>query len=896
VPLLGPSNARAQSTAPEAPAPLDDASFRQGLRQRGLDRWLQQYEADTPPADSIEAVLRQREQLLAEAGHAPTAAEHAAALSKAEAVLASLIAEHPADGRRLAWQLELAGDVLEREGQGPFDTLLLYDLPGRERRQAVELSRRGMETLDRLRSDLRAEWKRLESLDESAVEQSAARMQELERIDSQSAMLRAWAGLYAAFADADATRRRRAAAELFVEVAERRGWTEASAAPLQRCSALMLAGVAARLGGRFDEATACTREFLTALKALPRAEDRDRFRTASLLAVVEQIRTLRDSGKLDAAGEAFKAAQDWAARNRSDDLQAALAVALAGAGLEAQPPDVRTSSSAPASRPADGPWLTPAVAAALRPIAARSPAWRDGLYAALAGAIDGETAGDRGGFELQLIAGAAVSNAAGAAKAESSGAFARLERLLPVMQAAAVAAGAPDDVRGEVLFLIGKAHFILGQSEEAVAALGDLSKRYPNHDRASGASEAACSIAQSWWQGTKGESREARQAFIRAAQALRQRRPESLAAGAQYLVALALEQDGQLDAAADAYAAVPRDEPQRLRAVLGRARALENAVLREIASPTADATHVRASTAHALQVAREAADSAEIRAAAGPERCLAADIVLVLANLLNGPVVQQPGECLQVLTGFERRFSDCPAAIGPALRERIIALRQLSRLAEARQVVDQFLRADSASAGPVMANLLQAMRHEVDAAYDRGEAQAARDVAAEAAELARILLEWAAAQPSRLSALEQATVRTWQAWSVLESGDAEAALRTFDVLAALGIDVIPAGTALRIEIQLGRAECLLVLSKPAEALPLFSDAWQRAPERSQLWWRALVGSLTCHERLGSNREEIRQSIRQQRRLSPELGGPRWKRALEAIETGSAPPATSTSRP
>jgi hypothetical protein len=35
--------------------------------------------------------------------------------------------------------------------------------------------------------------------------------------------------------------------------------------------------------------------------------------------------------------------------------------------------------------------------------------------------------------------------------------------------------------------------------------------------------------------------------------------------------------------------------------------------------------------------------------------------------------------------------------------------------------------------------------------------------------------------------------------------------------------------------------------------------------------------------LGSDAEEIVQAIRQRRYLSPELGSPRWKRRLDALE-------------
>ena len=46
---------------------LDESAFRDGLRQRGLTDWLEQYLSDTPPVDEIDAQLRRRESLLDQA-------------------------------------------------------------------------------------------------------------------------------------------------------------------------------------------------------------------------------------------------------------------------------------------------------------------------------------------------------------------------------------------------------------------------------------------------------------------------------------------------------------------------------------------------------------------------------------------------------------------------------------------------------------------------------------------------------------------------------------------------------------------------------------------------------------------------------------------------------------
>jgi len=62
----------------------------------------------------------------------------------------------------------------------------------------------------------------------------------------------------------------------------------------------------------------------------------------------------------------------------------------------------------------------------------------------------------------------------------------------------------------------------------------------------------------------------------------------------------------------------------------------------------------------------------------------------------------------------------------------------------------------------------------------------------------------------------------------------------------------PAEASRHGEITLGEADCFLALDRAADALPLFTEAWQQSPEHSPNWWRAYVGSLTCHHRLGSD--------------------------------------------
>jgi hypothetical protein len=73
------------------------------------------------------------------------------------------------------------------------------------------------------------------------------------------------------------------------------------------------------------------------------------------------------------------------------------------------------------------------------------------------------------------------------------------------------------------------------------------------------------------------------------------------------------------------------------------------------------------------------------------------------------------------------------------------------------------------------------------------------------------------------------------------------------------------------------------MGRAQEALVVLARNWQNSPEHSGRWWRSFAGMVEAHTVLGNEPAAIIASIRQQRLLSPELGGPRWKRAIETVE-------------
>lgn len=940
---------RAQAEPSQPDAATDEIRFREGLRQRGLDEWLEQYLTETPPVDAVDAALRDRERLLQEAS-APGRPhqERRGKIQEAGEILSQLVANHPAHPARPGWQLELARDRLERIDPTVFDALLLYELPGRDPATAVRLSDEALDILRSLRTQIEQTWEKLGTLDERAAVQAADSRwaRELEQIDAQARFLEAWARLYAAMDCAqDAQARATAAGSLLDEITNRYGWTTpAEGTEVQRCRALSMAAVSARLAGRYAEAERFAREIITTIQKIRTPADRERVREASLMAVLEQVRGLRDTGRLAEAAAALDQARAWAERTRAGEFRTELAMALLERSILIAQAEVSPSASDPAFRPGLPPFrpcadrllggdptqgssseaqpsdngsgtangASPGIHTSgteagrylepLEHLAAKSPAIRDALYQALAGAVaDDDVAGCGLGFELQLLAGGWIADAAGGSvTTQPAGGVDRMGELIRAL-ASAHSEARPEVselLRGEWVFLEARARYLIGDRLEAVKLLCDLGEHWPAHDRSSNAVLQATAIArEALLEAPSSAAVAARAAFVRAARLLRQRAPNSpLVRDLQFTIAAALDESGQLEEAAREYAAVPLNDPNALRAAWARARCLRD--LLDLATASRPAEQAGAPAARALEAAQMAMEltsstrenantpapqTATSAPAAENEACLRAEIVLLLASLQNHPAVRSPAQALTTLEGFEKAHAGCQAALGRALRERVNALRQLKRMGEAREVVEQFLAAEPEHAGPIMARLLEAMRDEILAAADRGEEQAVRTIGDEAARLAGRLLEWAESRAGRMKPAETVTVAVWRAWSLLQAGQAQEALDAYEKLERTPPDLLPGDSALQVEIRLGKAECLLRLNKATEALPILMPIWQTSAENSPYWWRAYAGTMDCHAKLGSDPHQIVQSIRQQKHLHPELGGPRWKRALERIE-------------
>ena len=860
------------------PDPADNAAFRERLHGWGLDPWLEQQAADLSQ-DPIEKRLLEREGLLArlEAQSRPTPAEREQVLGQASTILTELLAANPGHPSRFNWLLELARDDLERRSPEVFDNLLLYDLPGRDRRRAGELARAAVERLTALREQLARAWEGLSAGDEATLRalQAGGATGALERLDARSSLMLAWARFYAALA---AQQPDAAAWKAVLEsVTTEAGLTDLPPGrEAEQASALLIACVAARQLRDFDKADAFVRKLVGVLPLVADPKSRQRMRPLGLVAVIEQIRAARDRRNPELARSVLEQARQWAAKARAGDPVPSLALAIAESTMEAQ------AALQAATRPASSlNWLPAHAVGPLQRYAAQSPEARDRLYAVLAAAIPEQVPELPACPEGDLLLGALVADAMGGHG---------LERLQIAVQL-------PDaQTAPERLYLLGRAFDVLGRKLEATGLLCDLVERDPSHDRAPQAARSAVECASQALQ-AQPASPPAREGFIRAVALFRERLPnDPTGRRLQFFLAAALEAQGRFEPAITAYAGVPAGDPNLPAAAAGRVRCWRTLLDGAVEGHRQSQAVIDGMAAKAVEEAAAARHSLEPTAtnpaASRPsgEGCDLAQVVLLHAELLNHPAVHQHEQALNELADFESRFAACPPQAIASLRQQVLAHRELKQFTQARQLLQRLLAKDDPGSGRVMTELFQAMGAEIQTILDGEDELAAKPVADQAVKVGELLLEWAERHPGRIAAPDLEGIRRQRAWAMFCAAQARAALAEFEASAPAPSTQPVVWSTARLDVTLGQAECLLALGRHADALPLFMDVWRRAAEGTAPWWQAYVGSLRCNLAAGVAPTDLASSIAQQRRFSPELGGPRYQRQIRAIE------GQSTTRP
>ena len=285
---------------------LNRATFRSGLKKRGLTDLLELHLRDFPPAGEVDALLMQRDlEVAAFVDPNRTDQERTGAIREANQILEKLIEEHNYDLRRFDWQFSLAHSLIYDEAE-PFIASILYRGGTRaERGELLKLAGRAVAVVTSLTEQLGEEYKRVDDLAVPQFEQleRSGYIEHVDRLGPRADYLMLWALLYDSVArdDADRTRavrlnRIRAHLAAHPDILD----TPHHMSHIQ-VQALVLAGMTERMLN--DHVTA--RQYLDrAMAVADRVVDeveRERVQWAVTLAAVESIRNDRDDGRFPSA-------------------------------------------------------------------------------------------------------------------------------------------------------------------------------------------------------------------------------------------------------------------------------------------------------------------------------------------------------------------------------------------------------------------------------------------------------------------------------------------------------------------------------------------------------------------------------------------------------------------
>lgn len=855
------------ATQATRPSRLDDATFRRSLRERGLFELLDLYDREHPATDDIGRMMRQHEALLRVRDNPKRGArERTEACEQASQLLEKLLATNPTHVDRFAWRAELGRDLVERQSATAVEALLFRVASPKQREEIAATTERAIRTLQQLAVDIATEWQRIGTLSPEQFEQLSAvnRPKELESIEAAGAYLMAWARLYRAMVlPPGNTRRAELLSQVTDDIVNHRRWT---AQPHEKTGlqmqSLVLVAIAQRLAGKFDLADAASQQAVTIYSQTTDPQRRRKLDDWALLAVLERIRLLRDRGETSEALAAIGRAYEWAKKTRPDDVGAIIALAV-----------LERSIAVSAGQPiANDPLL---------PLARANAEARATIYESV-GRLAQERGNPNPADPLEKLGLVWVLAEDGASPDEAT----KLARSL---------CGVRDDtfVAAEGLFLLARCELARSHPTAAAQSLIRLAREYPSNDRAATAADDAVRLAAQAVAATgENDARQrraslatsrattqttsdrtdtpqpfvaARETLVQAVQVLRERSPDSpRLPEATFAAGVAEQQLEHWREAASEFARIPSSHDLSVEASLRRTRCLARQFETKPDAPSA---------AEAIQAATDVRRCLESLPEAKRDACRAAEATLLLAQIQAHPAVRQPDAALATLADFETRYPTCREWIGPMWRVRLTAMESLGRLKEANALVDRAMAAEPDRIGPVMIGLLTRMQERIERSRNEGDENGVRELAGEAAALAEKLERWgqersSAHGPSRSL---PAGVRLARAKALLDADRTDEACRLAEGQPAKDIDW-----------QFVRAECLYRAKSYREALPIFHRIWLSSEEDSVLWWRALLRNLQCHTEIGTDPDEILQSIRQHQYHHKELGGPAVQREFDSL--------------
>lgn len=449
------------------------------------------------------------------------------------------------------------------------------------------------------------------------------------------------------------------------------------------------------------------------------------------------------------------------------------------------------------------------------------------------------------------------------------------------------------DARAEALLAMGRCEMALNNATGASAAFLSLAVRAPRHPQAHVAAEAAVRLlAQAAATGAPAQNARLADAI---AEVLKAQPSHPRADEMRWMLAVAYQRAERFADAANAYGAIPADDPRAEEARFRRVACSRLFALaqREVLAPVERQQRLRAAADLLEKYADESARAPGTFATRPAVLRWSAEALVQAAELYLGEDLNAPQEALRALQPFEQRYPGS-ALLGEVLGLRIQALRSLNQLQAASDLVNSFLEKTPASQSTtVLSDLAQGVLDEVERLRDEGDPDAATRLAQTSINTFNHLEH---ALQSRQAPEEQIRlVRFSRARMLYFAGrHADAAPIVAELHRAHPRNAVYA----RLDALL-KSAALTPSSDPAE-LRAARDAW--APllatpnlqtESPDLYWEARYHLLALSARLGEF-EEVEKAIRNERAWNPQLGGPKWQPRFEDLYESARqkrPPAT-----
>lgn len=893
-------------TKPPEESRLSTAVFRAGLKKRGLTELLELHLKDFPPAGKTEALNMMREVKLAVFADATRPdGERRAAAGEANRILERLIDENSNDPRRFEWRFDLAHSLLYDEAE-PFLTRIFYRGGNAlDRKELLARSRRAVDTLRALASELTEEYERVDRMSIRAFERLQAQgyIERLDGLAPRTEYLLLWALLYDALPrdDADPTRARE-----LNEIIERIvGHPALLGTPHDtshvQVQALLLAGIAHRLLNNHQPAREHLDRAIAVAQRLSDPTERERVEWAVTLAWLESIRNETDAGRFDEALSRLTRFREPAAGGQGHDYGLRVVAAL----LERSVYRARGDVADQAGHPSEAARFRREAWRALARLAQTEPDHRDELYAALYEMMGPEADVARlDPFEQCALIAGLLSDAD-----QSVGPVDKLlgravtvgERFLLEVRPTSSATGQPDvrqdyvaaaQLVPEVIYNIAVAQYRRGHTAASATRFLEVARDHPMFGKSLQAAKYAVQLAVELYGDPLLRLRPDVQGLYRdGLELLIARHPTSDATRYwRFYYAQLLDELGDCAAAAAQYALVDKTHEHYLEGLFYRARCLALRLEQRIDEDASDLPAHRRRTDGFFAVQREFVAGATGELGRKPDEELAATLrsLLARAQLLAAEVHALPhsdraARALETLAGFEQDYPDEKALGGRVWRVRLLAYQELGRLDEATRAIPVYMAADPEGGGATLQSLYQTLADDVQEVRTRGDTDLAQQEADMALVLARQIHDWALRPDGATTAPNRRALTVQLAEANLRAGRFERARELFAALLPAKNGTPASSQPGDVRVLLGHAEALFQLQEFVTALPEFNRLATGLPAADPIRWKALLRDLQCRTLSGHPPEGIVKVIRQQKRLYPKLGGPVVARQLQKLQ-------------